>query len=65
MRNKLPVEKNEPKESSIDEAKERRYRAESALSDLERAEKHRGDKDLMRDVKKCAKEKMKALGKIK
>jgi hypothetical protein len=43
---------------------ERRYRAEEALRDIERAEKHKMDKSLMSDVKKMAKEKVKALGKI-
>jgi hypothetical protein len=42
------------------EARERKYRAEDALRDIERAEKHRSDKSLMKDVKECAKEKMKA-----
>ena len=61
MKNKLPAEIGE---SKIDEAREMRYKAESALSDIERAEKHKSDKSLMKMVKKCAKEKMKALGKI-
>lgn len=52
------------KRSPDDEARERRYRAESALNDIERAEKHRSDKALMKDVKVCAKEKMKAYGKL-
>lgn len=47
-----------------DEARERRYRAEDALRDIERAEKHKSDKDLMKDVKACAREKMKAYGKL-
>ena len=47
-----------------DEAERRKYRAESALHDIERAEKHRSDKALMKDVKACAKEKMKALAKV-
>lgn len=53
-----------PKRSPDDEARERRYRAEDALRDIERAEKHRSDKTLMKDVKVCAKEKMKAYGKL-
>lgn len=46
------------------EARERKYRAEEALRDIERAEKHKSDKTLMKDVKACAKEKMKAYGKL-
>lgn len=46
------------------EARERKYRAEDALRDLERAEKHRSDKTLMGDVKKLAKEKMEHMKKI-
>ena len=41
------------------EDRERKYRAESALRDIERAEEHRRDKGLMKDVKKCATDKMK------
>lgn len=39
-----------------DEARERRYRAESALETLTRAEEHKKDKALMKDVKAVAKE---------
>ncbi len=52
------------KRSAEEEAKERKWRAERALEDIERAEKHRGDKSLMKDVKQCAKEKMRAYGKL-
>lgn len=52
------------KEDHAYEARERKYRAEEALRDIERAEKHKGDKSLMKDVKACAKEKMKAYGKL-
>ncbi len=52
------------KRSPDHEARERKYRAESALSDIERAEGHKRDRALMRDVKACAKEKMKAYGKL-
>ena len=55
---------HESMESAEWQAKERRYKAESALGDIERAEKHKSDKSLMKDVKKVAKEKMKCLGKI-
>jgi len=53
-----------PSTSSSDkdyEARERKYRAEDALRDLERAKKHESDKALMADVKKLANEKLKAL----
>lgn len=39
-----------------DEARERRWRAESALETLTRAEEHKKDKALMKDVKAIAKE---------
>lgn len=53
--------------SSIDkdhEAERKRYRAEDALRDIERAEGHKRDKSLMKDVKSLAKEKVKSLNKI-
>lgn len=43
------------------EARERKYRAEDALRDLERAEAHKRDKSLMSDVKKLAREKAASL----
>jgi hypothetical protein len=53
---------DEPETSNKDsEARERRYRAEDALRDLERAKKHESDKALMADVKKLASERVKAL----
>lgn len=75
----LPVEKlgdskpvpvkivNDAPQASTDksyEARERQYRAEDALRDLERAEKHKRDKALMNDVKKLAREKADSLKKI-
>ena len=63
----LPVAStaNEAYKLSADEEKrERHYRAKSALEDLERAEGHKVDKDLMRDVKSLAKDKIKNLGKV-
>lgn len=72
-KNKLPVVSNVStsnanpiavKRNSDDEVRERRYRAENALSDIERAKKHESDKGLMKDVKKLAKEKVKALKEI-
>lgn len=52
------------KSDSDYEARERKYRAEDALRDIERAEKHKSDKALMGDVKKLAKEKVNSLKKI-
>jgi hypothetical protein len=46
------------------EDRERKYRAKSALEDIERAEGHKKDKALMKDVKDCAREKMKTYGKL-
>ncbi len=46
------------------EARERRWKAEEACRDIERAEKHKMDKGLMKDVKAVAREKIKGLGKI-
>lgn len=46
------------------EARERKYKAEDALRDIERAETHRRDKGLMADVKKLAKDKVDSLKKI-
>ena len=54
-----------PDRISVSEQKERRrYMAEDALRDIERAEKHKRNKNLMRDVKTVAKEKMASLKKI-
>jgi len=68
----LPVEKltkavpvkivsDAPQVARNDEDRERKYRARNALEDIERAKAHERDKDLMRDVKKLAKEKVKSL----
>jgi len=46
------------------EDRERKYKAEDALRTIEKAEAHKRDKALMKDVKACAKEKMKAYGKL-
>ena len=42
-------------------AEDRMYRAKSALEDIERAEHHRSNKELMKDVKKHARDKIKTL----
>jgi len=66
--NKLPSTKEvagpSPASTREYEAQERRYRAERACEDIERAEKHKADKGLMKDVKTVARERMKALGKV-
>ena len=69
--NQLPTSKtpipvkivhNDPKPSiSKDDMK---WRAEDAMRDLERAEKHRSDPNLMKAVKEVAKEKMSSLKKF-
>jgi len=73
---KLPVEKlkgqkavpvkivSEAAETKSDEGRERKWKAENALRDIERAEQHKRDKSLMADVKKLAKEKVNSLKKI-
>lgn len=59
------VHEPEPASKNSDyEARERKYRAEDALRDIERAEGHKRDKQLMGDVKKLAKDKMNSLKKI-
>lgn len=68
-KNKLPatsaVEVARPyKPTKEDEARERRYRAEDALRDIERAEKHKEDKNLMRDVKQLCVEKANNMKKV-
>jgi len=75
MSNKLPVAKAggpvstadrpapyKPSKQELD--RERRYRAEDALRDIERAEGHKRDSKLMGDVKQLAQEKMSSLKKI-
>lgn len=49
---------------TIDKDREMKYRAEEALRDIERAKKHESDRDLMKHVKRMAKDKIKCLGKI-
>lgn len=45
-------------------AEQRRWRAENALCDIERAEGHKRDTKLMSDVKRVAAEKMENLKKV-
>lgn len=44
--------------------REKRYKAEDALRDIERAEGHKRDKALMKDVKQVAREKIKTMKNI-
>lgn len=61
----LPVAStNAVMESKRNEAEEMKYKAKYALEDIERAEGHKRDKELMRHVKKAAKEKVNNLKKI-
>lgn len=50
--------------TASDEARERKWKAEDALRDIERAEQHKRDKALMSDVKKLAQDKVKSLKNI-
>jgi len=66
-KNKLPVAKAsvEPVEVAMPtKAEDMKYKAKYALEDIERAEAHKQDRELMKHVKAAAKSKMKALGKI-
>ncbi|MDE2031378.1 MAG: hypothetical protein KGI58_03935 [Patescibacteria group bacterium] len=58
------VNDDAPKVDKSYEEREKRYRAEDALRDIERAEKHKKDRNLMKDVKALAKEKIKTMNKI-
>ena len=53
-----------PMETKAHESNERKWKAEDALRDIERAEAHKRDKALMSDVKKLASEKVASLKKI-
>lgn len=53
-----------PSDITKDESRERKWKAEDALRDIERAEAHKRDKTLMSDVKKLAQEKVNSLKKI-
>lgn len=66
-KNKLPVATSMPemaKPSKESMEYERQWRAKEALETIEKAEDHKQDRDLMRDVKQLAKSKIKNLGKI-
>lgn len=49
----------------VDKDQERKWQAEDALRTLTRAEEVRGDMDLMKDVEKMRREKMRELASIK
>lgn len=49
---------------TIDRHEEMKHKAKYALEDIERAEGHKRDKELMKHVKKAAKDKMNSLKKI-
>lgn len=51
-----------PSKQELDER--RRYHAEDALRDIERAERHKRDKGLMGDVKQLANERIECLKKV-
>lgn len=74
-KSKLPVNKLPTNTAAVDKAaaykpskqeldRERRYKAEDALRDIERAETHKRDKGLMGDVKQLASEKIECLKKV-
>lgn len=44
---------------------DRKWKAQDALRDLERAEEHKCNKELMKDVKSLAKQKIKSLSNLK
>lgn len=58
----MPMPTMKPSKEMLD--RERRYKAEDALRDIERAEGHKRDSKLMADVKDMAKEKMESLKKV-
>jgi len=69
MKNKLPVQKAggptpeipAAMHAKVDMDREMQYKAKSALDDIERAEGHKKDRELMKHVKKLGREKMKTL----
>lgn len=67
MKNKLPVTDTSakvlPASPKMDE-QEKKWRTEDALRTIEKAEEHKRDKGLMKEVRSMAKSKMKNLGKI-
>lgn len=64
MAHKYQTSASAPTPRAEDEAREKKYRAEDALRTLKRAEEIRSDRELMRDVKICAKADMKAVSRV-
>ena len=64
MAKSLPTTRTESSEPRKDEAEEMKMKARYALEDIERAEAHKSNKELMKHVKAAAKTKMKCLSKI-
>lgn len=62
--NSITSNANPMKINPAEDVRERQWRAKDALNDLERAEAHKKDKILMKDVKQLAKQKIKCLDKI-
>lgn len=60
--NRLTSAKNDVPPPMADKANE--WRVRDALETIQRAAEHQNDKGLMREVKKLAKQRIKALGKI-
>ena len=67
-KNKLPTSKEPVAVKIVNDAPkvndDIKWRAQDAMRDLERAEQHKRDPELMKHVKKAAKEKMDSLKKI-
>ncbi len=64
-KNKLPIAKTSVSPAMPNAAVEdMQYRAKAALDDITRAETHKGDSELMEQVKKLGKAKMAALKKV-
>jgi len=64
MAKSLPTTRAEASEPKRDEQEEMEMKAKYALEDIERAESHKSNKELMKHVKAAAKSKMKCLSKI-
>ncbi|MDE2031418.1 MAG: hypothetical protein KGI58_04135 [Patescibacteria group bacterium] len=58
------VNDDAPKIDKSYEEREKRYRAEEALRVLQKAEEHKKDKSLMKDVKQLAKKQINTMKKI-
>jgi hypothetical protein len=61
---RLPIATNSHEVSETSKEEMMEHKAKYALEDIERAEMHKKDKELMKLVKKAAKEKVKCLSKI-